>query len=77
MREISVRVAVWGDALVDLHDMHALPRKVLVGQRPQHLPGRAPAADGHDKPAAGGDRCPCPPRPVTARACAGDRSRRR
>ena len=49
VREIAIRVARRGNAFVDLHNLHLPPRHFFIGQQPQHLPRRAPAADGHHK----------------------------
>ena len=49
MREIAVGIAGRRDALVHLEDVHLLPGKPRRGQRAQHQPGRAAAADRHDE----------------------------
>ena len=56
MREVAIRIACGGDALVHLHHLHAAPRNVLVREHAQHPPGRAAAADRHDEPAPRRDR---------------------
>jgi hypothetical protein len=56
--EVPVGVFRGGHSFVHLHHMHLLPRNFFAGQGPQHDPGRLPAADGHDEPAAGNDGVP-------------------
>ncbi len=47
MLEVALVAVGRRDALVDLHDVDLLPGDILVGQCPQHLPGRAAAAHRH------------------------------
>src|SRR5580698_11464716 len=56
MREVSIRESFGSDTLVDLKDMHPLPREVFVCQGAQHNPGRVATADGKSVAPAGGDR---------------------
>ncbi len=52
--QVSIRVAVGSDALVDLVDRHLLPRH-LPGEVREHRPGRASTADGEREPSAVSD----------------------
>src|SRR5437867_2478768 len=56
VREVSIRVSIRGDTLVDLTYMHARPRDIFCRQRPQHDPRSVTATDSHDKAATSSDR---------------------
>ena len=58
MGEITVRVSCRGRALVDLDQMHALPRNLLADQETQHDPRSVTAANRRDEPAAHGNGRP-------------------
>src|ERR1700683_1065856 len=49
MREIPIRMPRRRYPFVYLSDVYVLPRKIFLGQRAQHDPGRTTAADSHHK----------------------------
>jgi hypothetical protein len=52
MREVTVRIAHGGNALVDLKHVHLTPGKRVGRQCAQHQPGRAAAAHRHEEASA-------------------------
>src|SRR5215467_11908106 len=54
MCEVSVRVAVGSNTLIDLEHVYACPWNVFFSEGSKHQPWRVPSADSNDETVAGG-----------------------